>query len=181
MRPPGPRSIWTAGDIANTIALSVCTDTPQLTCPSGHLVGNLRPSDGFTTSGGQLLAHTYPLCPDPQKWPAGARSWRNMVSRSARCGDRRKFGVQSRAVFSRLLPPVVAGVSGAILSRPVVGHRTFDAKEPPVVIGDDEEERWQLPGHALLRPIFAAAVSSGSGSSEQQPRMSSPNTTSATA
>lgn len=36
---------------------------------------------------------------------------------------------------------IVAGMAGGIVPWPVVGHRTFDAKEPPVMVGDDQEER----------------------------------------
>jgi hypothetical protein len=39
------------------------------------------------------------------------------------------------------LPPIVVGISGAILPRPVVGHRAFDGKETLVEIGNDQEER----------------------------------------
>jgi hypothetical protein len=44
------------------------------------------------------------------------------------------------AAFDR--PLMVAGVQGGVLPRPVVGHRVLDAKEPLVVIGDDQEERF---------------------------------------
>jgi hypothetical protein len=44
------------------------------------------------------------------------------------------------AAFDR--PLMVAGTEGSVLPRSVVGHRAFDAKEPLVVIGDDQEERF---------------------------------------
>jgi hypothetical protein len=45
--------------------------------------------------------------------------------------------VTVRAGRAALNPPlIVAGIHGRILPRPVVGHRAFDAKEFPVVIGD---------------------------------------------
>jgi hypothetical protein len=47
---------------------------------------------------------------------------------------------------ARDLPPIAASGSRAILPAPIVGHRAFDAKEFPIVIGDDEEERLSI-GH----------------------------------
>ena len=35
---------------------------------------------------------------------------------------------------------IVAGMAGGAVPWPVVGHRTFDAKELPVMVGDDQEE-----------------------------------------
>jgi hypothetical protein len=43
-------------------------------------------------------------------------------------------------------PLIVAGIHGRILPRPVVGYRPFDAKEPLIVVGDDEEKRCGLFG-----------------------------------
>jgi hypothetical protein len=42
-------------------------------------------------------------------------------------------------------PFMVARIHGAILPRPVVGHRAFGGQEPLVAIGNDEEERRRLP------------------------------------
>jgi hypothetical protein len=69
-------------------------------------------------------------------------SWRDtaeFVSALEFCGER----VTIRAGRATLdLLSFVAGMHGRILPRPVVGHRAFNATEPLVVIGDDEEERW---------------------------------------
>jgi len=35
---------------------------------------------------------------------------------------------------------IVAGMACGLVPSPVVGHRAFDAKEPPIVVGDDQEE-----------------------------------------
>jgi hypothetical protein len=44
-----------------------------------------------------------------------------------------------RLRFNALInsPLIVAGIHGRIPPRPV-GHRAFDAKEPLIVVGDDE-------------------------------------------
>jgi hypothetical protein len=44
---------------------------------------------------------------------------------------------------------MVAGIEASVLPRSVVGHRAFDVKEPLVVIGDDQEERFG--GRGTLR------------------------------
>jgi hypothetical protein len=56
--------------------------------------------------------------------------------------------VTVRVGRTALNPPlIVASIHGRILPRPVVGHRSFDAKEPLIVVGDDEEESRKLLGH----------------------------------
>jgi len=56
--------------------------------------------------------------------------------------------VTIRARWSALNPPlIVAGAHSRVLPRPVIDHRTFDGKDPPIVIDDDEEERLGLCRH----------------------------------
>ena len=43
---------------------------------------------------------------------------------------------------------LVASMARGILPGPVIGHWPSDAKEPLIVVGDDEEERRGLFGHA---------------------------------
>ena len=61
-------------------------------------------------------------------------------------------------------PLIVAGIHGRIPPRPVVGHRAFDAKEPLIVVGDDEEERRGLLSHDRPRAFFQAAAKPGATS-----------------
>jgi hypothetical protein len=42
---------------------------------------------------------------------------------------------------------LIAGVASGVLPGPIVGHWPFDAEEPLIVVGDDEEERRGLFGH----------------------------------
>jgi len=54
-------------------------------------------------------------------------------------GERVTVGADRTADDVPLL--IVAGMASGLVPSPVVGHRTFDAKEPPVVVGEDQEER----------------------------------------
>jgi hypothetical protein len=36
---------------------------------------------------------------------------------------------------------MLSGSAGGTFPRAVIGHRTFDAKMPPVEVGDDQEKR----------------------------------------
>ena len=56
---------------------------------------------------------------------------------------------------------LVASMARGINPRPVVGHRAFDAKEPLIEVGNDEEERCGLFGHDRPRAFFQAAAKPG--------------------
>jgi hypothetical protein len=52
-------------------------------------------------------------------------------------------GVTIRAGWAAFDRPLMgASIQGGVLPGPVVGHRTFDAKDPLVEIGDDQEQRF---------------------------------------
>jgi hypothetical protein len=59
---------------------------------------------------------------------------------------------------------LVASMARGSVPWPVVGHRTFDAKEPLIVVGDDEEKRCGLFGHGRPRAFFQAAAKPGATS-----------------
>ena len=59
---------------------------------------------------------------------------------------------------------LVARMAGGILPGPIIGHWSFDRKEPSIVVGDDEEERCGLFGHGRPRAFFQAAAKPGATS-----------------
>jgi hypothetical protein len=59
---------------------------------------------------------------------------------------------------------LVASMASGILPGLVIGHWPFDAKEPLIVVGDDEAERRGLFAHGTPRAFFQAAAKPGATS-----------------
>jgi hypothetical protein len=59
---------------------------------------------------------------------------------------------------------LLARMAHGIDPGPIVSHWPFDAKEPLIAVGDDEEKRCGLFGHGRPRAFFQAAAKPGSTS-----------------
>jgi hypothetical protein len=102
-------------------------------------------------SAGTMCARAAPMIP-VRSMMAGSCS---LIGAASRCSQAERRQVFRRAEIRRRarLDPgrlwaaydarakLVASMASGVLPGPIIGHRPFDAKEPLIVIGNDEEER----------------------------------------
>jgi hypothetical protein len=75
------------------------------------------------------------------------------------------------AAFDR--PPMGAGIEGRVIPGTIFSHWSFDAKEPLVVIGDDQEERFRV---FSIMPRISAVCASILAERCRRPTASAPPT-----
>jgi hypothetical protein len=105
-----------------------------------------RDMKGRFGDSGELLGHPRGLTMLPGGTPTNLWArWYSMASAS-------RSGPVGPQVMCRCC---LAGVAGGGVPRAVVGHRAFDGEEAPVMVGDDQEERFA--GSALGHGMFLNA------------------------
>src|SRR5271156_3652043 len=106
---------------------------------------------------------------DASRWNASELVGRLIVG--SECG-----AVRARRAAHDMPFPVASAARGG-LPRLIVCHRTFDRKETPVEVGDDQEDRYDRASvrHGVSYPIFRHMIPTGEGAPARAPTALEPS------